>query len=148
MRRASAIAVVALFALVISASCSASAGTAISTLSSRPQVNWVQASLVLGDGFNAGIGMKLSDRLGMTFNLDLLGAGGSASAAALYRIADPFFVLTGAYCGAGAAWEIYSGKLYPCLTAGGEFGAVFAEYEWVIAPHNYGKVRSGIRVRF
>ena len=110
--------------------------------------SWVQASFVLGDGFNIGTGFRPLDWFNLSLNLVILEVCVSATASALLYIPHRVFVLTGAYVGAGATWEIHSKEVHPSVLAGGEFHKLFAEFEWVMAPASYGKVRSGVRITF
>lgn len=109
---------------------------------------WVQASLLLGSGFNAGVGFRPWERISLSLNLDIFEDQGSASASAIMYILGDVPILTRAYVGAGATWELDRRAVHPSLTAGAEFRLLFAEYEWVMAPESYGKIRSGLRISF
>ena len=130
---------------------SADTSSTTSTIATRTgwgSTTWVQAAVLLGSGFNAGIGFRPWERFSLSINLDILEDQGSATASAIMYIPGDVPILTSAYVGAGATWELDSRAVHPSLTAGAELRLLFAEYEWVMAPDSYGKIRSGLRIRF
>lgn len=126
----------------------AAASAAPAARESISSAKWVQASLLLGSGFNAGVGFRPWERISLSLNLDIFEDQGSASASAIMYILGDVPILTRAYVGAGATWELDRRAVHPSLTAGAEFRLLFAEYEWVMAPESYGKIRSGLRISF
>lgn len=143
-RTATALAVLIALAAATAVIVAPSAWSAVST----GYPSWVQASVLLGSGFNAGVGFRPWERFSLSLNLDILNDQGSASASALMYLPGEVPILTRAYVGAGATWELERRAVHPSLTAGAEYRLLFAEYEWVIAPDSYGKLRSGLRITF
>ncbi len=114
----------------------------------RAGLDQVQASLIIADGVNIGLGAGLSRHLRLAVNLDLGRQVKSAGTSLLLVYPKQFAVLTGIYGGVGLTYEFSPGAACLHLVGGGEFGRWFAEYEWMIPPRNYGKLRSGLRFRF
>ena len=115
---------------------------------SWPRLYHAQASFIIADGFSAGLGASLSERLRFAVNLDIGSEAKSAGASMLLVYPKKFTILTGLYGGVGLTREFTPGSTGLHLIGGGEFGAWFAEFEWLIPPHNYGKLRSGLRFAF
>ena len=86
----------------------------------------MRASVLLGSGFNAGVGFGCG-RFSLSLNLDILNDQGSASASALMCLPGEC-TNSLAYVGAGATWELER-AVHPSLTAGAEYRFLFAEYE-------------------
>ncbi len=115
---------------------------------SWPRLYNAQVSVIIADGFSAGLGASLSERLRFAVNLDIGSEAKSAGASMLLVYPKKFTILTGLYGGVGLTREFTPGSTGLHLIGGGEFGAWFAEFEWLIPPHNYGKLRSGLRFAF
>lgn len=113
-----------------------------------PRLESFYGSWIVADGINLGCRMNLTDSWKLIFNLDMCTRSAYLTSSAIYMHRNPVFVLTAGYLGAGISYELQEGKFYPNLLAGAEFGAAFAEYEWMPSPKNYGKVRCGLRARF
>jgi hypothetical protein len=123
------------------------AGASGSTLGA-PRLDSMHASWIVADGINLGCRMRLSDPWRLIFNLDMCHKSAYITSSAVYMHNKPIFVLTAGYVGAGISYEFQAGRFYPNVLAGAEFGAGFAEYEWIPPSKNYGKVRCGLRARF
>ena len=113
-----------------------------------PHLDRAQVSFIIADGFSAGVGAGLSEHLRLAVNLDIGRGAKSAGASMLLVYPKQFTVLTGLYGGIGLTREFTPGSTGLHLIGGGEFGAWFAEFEWLIPPRNYGKLRSGLRFAF
>lgn len=113
-----------------------------------PRLDSMHASWIVADGINVGCRMRLTDAWRFIFNLDMCHRSAYITGSAIYMYNKPLFVLTAGYVGAGISYEFQEGKFYPNVLAGAEFGAGFAEYEWIPPSKNYGKVRCGLRARF
>jgi len=116
--------------------------------SAWPRLDRAQLSFIIADGVSAGLGAGLSEHLRLAVNLDIGRGAKSASASMLLVYPEQFTILTGLYGGVGLTREFTPGSTGLHLIAGGEFGALFAEFEWLIPPRNYGKLRSGMRFAF
>ncbi|MCR4425099.1 MAG: hypothetical protein NUW23_02760 [Firmicutes bacterium] len=112
----------------------------------RPQ--WIQASYVIAQTVSFGVGLTISDRFALAFNIDNPTEGADASASLLYVLPGDFFILSRAYAGAGGTYVFKDERVYPHLMAGGEFRWLFAEFQWVMAPDTFGHARSRVRWRF
>ncbi len=113
-----------------------------------PHLDRAQVSFIIADGFSAGVGAGLSEHLRLAVNLDIGRGAKSAGASMLLVYPKQFAFLTGLYGGVGVTREFTSSSTALHLIGGGEFGAWFAEFEWLIPPRNYGKLRSGLRFAF
>ncbi len=113
-----------------------------------PRPDRAQVSFIVADGFSAGLGAGLSEHLRLAVNLDIGRGAKSAGASVLLVYPRQFTILTGLYGGVGLTREFSPGSTGLHLVAGGEFGAWFAEFEWLIPPRNYGKLRSGLWFAF
>ena len=116
--------------------------------SAWPRLDRAQLSFIIADGFSAGVGAGLSKHLRLAVNLDIGRGAKSAGASMLLVYPKQFAFLTGLYGGVGVTREFTSSSTALHLIGGGEFGAWFAEFEWLIPPRNYGKLRSGLRFAF
>ena len=116
--------------------------------SAWPHLDRAQVSFILADGVSAGLGASLSDHLRLAVNLDIRRGPGSAGASVLLVYPRQFTILTCLYGGVGLTREFAPDSTGLHLVGGGEFGAWFAEFEWLIPPRNYGKLRSGLRFVF
>ena len=115
---------------------------------SWPHLYSAQVSFIIGDGFSAGLGAGISEHLRLAVNLDIGREAESAGASMLLVYPKQFTILTGLYGGVGLTREFTPGSTGLHLIGGGEFGAWFAEFEWLIPPRNHGKLRSGLRFAF
>ena len=115
---------------------------------SWPLLYHAQASFIIADGFSAGLGAGVSKHVRLAVNLDIGRGAKSAGVSMLLVYPKQFTVLTGLYGGVGLTREFTPGSTALHLIGGGEFGAWFAEFEWLIPPRNYGKLRSGLRFAF
>ncbi|MGI6131884.1 MAG: hypothetical protein ACOX56_05500 [Acholeplasmataceae bacterium] len=113
-----------------------------------PRLDRAQVSLIIADGVSAGLGAGLSEYLRLAVNLDIGRGAKSAGASLLLVYPRQFTILTGLYGGVGITREFTPGSTGLHLIGGGEFGPWFAEFEWLIPPRNYGRLRSGLRIRF
>ncbi|HBK60333.1 MAG TPA: hypothetical protein DDZ84_06005 [Firmicutes bacterium] len=145
MEKTIALMALALLCIIAPTTLSAQVGAAEP---SRAGLDQVQASFIISDGVSAGLGAGLSEHLRLAVNLDLGRRVKSAGASLLVVYPKQFTVLTGIYGGVGLTYEFSPGAACLHLIGGGEFGKWFAEYEWMIAPRNYGKLRSGLRFGF
>jgi hypothetical protein len=138
MEKTIALMALALLCIIAPTTLSAQVGAAEP---SRAGLDQVQASFIISDGVSA-------EHLRLAVNLDLGRRVKSAGASLLVVYPKQFTVLTGIYGGVGLTYEFSPGAACLHLIGGGEFGKWFAEYEWMIAPRNYGKLRSGLRFGF
>ena len=115
---------------------------------SWPRMYHAQVSFIVADGFSAGLGAGLSEHARLAVNLDIGRGTKSMGASMLLVYPKKFAILTGLYGGIGLTREFTPGSTGLHLIGGGEFGAWFAEFEWLIPPRNYGKLRSGLRFAF
>ncbi|HNU93571.1 MAG TPA: hypothetical protein PKM31_01935 [Bacillota bacterium] len=113
-----------------------------------PRLDRAQVSFILADGVSAGLGAGLSEYLRLAVNLDIGRGSGSVGTSLLLVYPRQFTILTGLYGGVGLTYEFTPGTTGLHLVGGGEFGLWFAEFEWLIPPRNYGKLRSGLRLAF
>lgn len=116
--------------------------------STLPRLDSAQVSLIVADGVSAGLEAGLSDYLRFAVNLDIGRGSRSLGASLLLVYPKQFAILTGLYGGVGLTREFAPESTGLHLIGGGEFGAWFAEFEWLIPPRNYGKLRSGLRFAF
>jgi hypothetical protein len=115
---------------------------------SWPHLYHARVSFIVAGGFSAGLGVGLSEHLRLAVNLDIRRETKSAGASMLLVYPKQFTILTGLYGGVGLTREFTPGLTGLHLIGGGEFGAWFAEFEWLIPPRNHGKLRSGLRFAF
>lgn len=113
-----------------------------------PQLESLHASWIVVDGINLGCRMRITDTWRFALNFDMCHNSAYTTGSAICMYKNPIFVLTAGYVGAGISYELQSSRFYPNVLAGAEFGAAFAEYEWMPSPKNYGKLRCGMRVSF
>jgi hypothetical protein len=113
-----------------------------------PRLDRAQVSYIIADGVSAGLGAGLSEYLRLAVNLDIGSGAKSVGASLLLVYPRQFTILTGLYGGVGITYEFNPSSTGLHLIGGGEFDPWFAEFEWLIPPRNYGRLRSGLRIRF